>query len=245
MLATCLLCSISPYHVRVRLHIFPPQDSARCTRTKIALCSLPTKSSTVHMLALAYMAISACNFLNSSSSSSSSCLAGFFCLTVSSLASILSNSFSIFRVYVRSPFAAAGNLCISSPTGTVPVFNILLSNCSCSISANSSSSSLSSTCSPSGADVIAFAISSPRACCSRSSSLCFYQQTILKSSCPVYIVATIDEGGDGEHVHSLVNLIDVELAVDLLHSLASLLHRKKSLAVDVCGFDTVDLLLQC
>ena len=125
-----------------------------------------------------YMAISACNFLNSSSSSSSSCFAGF-CLTVRSLAIMLPTpTFSSSMVYVRSPFAAAGNLCISSPTGTVPVFNILLSNCSCSISANSSSSSLSSTCSPNGADVIAFAISSPRACCSRSSSLYIYQLSV-------------------------------------------------------------------
>lgn len=58
-----------------------------------------------------------------------------------------------------SPFAAEGNLWISSDTGTVPVFNILLSNCSCSSSANSSSSSPSSTGSPIGAPVIASAIS--------------------------------------------------------------------------------------
>ena len=59
------------------------------------------------------------------------------------------------------------------------------------------------------------------------------------------MVATIDEGGDGEHIHSLIDLIDIELAVDLLHSLASLLHSKKCLAVDIRGFDTIDLLLQC
>lgn len=77
---------------------------------------------------------------------------------------------------LRSPLAAAGNLCISSETGTVPVFNILLSNCSCSSSANSSSNSVSSIGSPIGALVMAAAISSPRACCSRSFSLQTYRQ---------------------------------------------------------------------
>ena len=62
---------------------------------------------------------------------------------------------------------------------------------------------------------------------------------------PIYIVATIDEGAGEEHIHSLIDFIDIELAVDLLHSLASLLHSKKRLAVDIRGFNTVDLLLQC
>lgn len=64
-----------------------------------------------------------------------------------------------------------GNLETSPPTGTLPLLSILSSIASCSIPSNSSSNSVSSTGSPNGAFVIAEAISSPSACCSRSSSI--------------------------------------------------------------------------
>jgi len=115
-----------------------------------------------------HMAISACSFRSSSSSSSSS-TAGALPLTEEHV----SNAWAGIKGFenVLSPFAPAANLWISSDTGTVPVFSILLSSCSCSSSASSSSNSDSSTVSPRGALVIACAISSPSACCSRSFSL--------------------------------------------------------------------------
>lgn len=48
----------------------------------------------------------------------------------------------------------------------------------------------------------------------------------------------------GGCVHGLVHLIHRKLAVDLLHSLAGLLHGGQRLAVDVGRLDSVDLLLQ-
>lgn len=94
--------------------------------------------------------------------------------------------------YLLSPFAAAGSLWISSDTGTVPVFSILLSSCSCSSSANSASKSDSSTASPIGALVIALAISSPNACCSRSFSLIWQLVTSHQIQSPgmQYIVSS-------------------------------------------------------
>lgn len=48
----------------------------------------------------------------------------------------------------------------------------------------------------------------------------------------------------GVHIHCLVHLVGRKLAVDLLHSLARLLHGCQRLAVDVCRLDRVDLLFQ-
>jgi hypothetical protein len=114
-----------------------------------------------------YMAISACSFRSSSSSASSSVCTG--ALTDDYVSHIFHRRERLQNLL--STFAAAGNLCISSDTGTVPVFSILLSSCSCSSSASSSSKADSSIGSPIGALVIALAISSPKACCSRSFSL--------------------------------------------------------------------------
>lgn len=46
------------------------------------------------------------------------------------------------------------------------------------------------------------------------------------------------------NVHCLVNFVNVELAVDLLHSLARALHSRKSLSVNVRCLNRVYLLLQ-
>lgn len=46
-----------------------------------------------------------------------------------------------------------------------------------------------------------------------------------------------------ENVHSLVDLVDREVAMNLRHGSARLLHRVQSLLVDICRFDRVDLLL--
>lgn len=50
-------------------------------------------------------------------------------------------------------------------------------------------------------------------------------------------------GNDG-NVHSLVNHLDRHALVDLLHSLAGILHCSKGLLVDIGGFDRVYLRLQ-
>jgi hypothetical protein len=148
--------------------------------------------------------------------------------------------------YLRSPFTAAGNLWISSDTGTVPVFNILSSNCSCSISANSSSSSDSSIVSPSGVFVIAFAISSPSACCSLRSSLCVRQYSVCNPiSKSKSKDNTLGEKPRGvKNVHGLIHNIDIQLPMNLLHGLPSLLHRRQRLTIDIRRLDRVDLLLQ-
>lgn len=46
------------------------------------------------------------------------------------------------------------------------------------------------------------------------------------------------------NIHCLVNLINIEFAMDLLHSLARALHSRKSLSVDIRRLDRVYLLLQ-
>ncbi len=72
----------------------------------------------------------------------------------------------------RFPFATLGNrFATASLTGTLPVASIVLSSSFCSSSASSSFNSSSSIGSPTEVLVMALAISSPRACCSRSSSL--------------------------------------------------------------------------
>lgn len=93
----------------------------------------------------------------------------------------------------RSPLDTDGSLWISSDTGTVPVLSILSSSCSCSSSASSLSKSISSTGSPIGALIIACAISSPKACCSRSLSLQL-SQYVCRNGAPkdmiTYIVSS-------------------------------------------------------
>lgn len=95
-----------------------------------------------------HIAISACSFRSSSSSSSSS--AG--------------------RA-VSLPLPTVGNLSTSPATGSVPVLSMRSSIASCSRFSNSTSRSASSMGSPMWALVMAEAISSLSACCSRSSSL--------------------------------------------------------------------------
>jgi len=80
---------------------------------------------------------------------------------------------------------------------------------------------------------MALAISSPSACCSLSSSLHNRQYH------------QIHDRARHAGVHCLVHNVDRELPMDLLHSLSSLLHRRKRLSVDIRRLDRVDLLLQC
>lgn len=51
------------------------------------------------------------------------------------------------------------------------------------------------------------------------------------------------EHADGD-VHGLIDFVYCQLAMNLFHSLACLLHGGKGLPVDVGGLDGVDLLLQ-
>lgn len=173
------------------------------------------------------MAISACSFRSSSSSSSSSAFAGALPLTDNYVSIVC---VKISRFNSLSPFETAGNLCISSDTGTVPVFSILSSSCSCSNSASSSSNSLSSIVSPIGAFVMALAISSPSACCSRSLSLpgCQYIYPYIRDS--------------HKYIHRLINLVDIEFPMYLLHGFASTLHRCKGFFIDIRRLDRVYLL---
>jgi hypothetical protein len=46
-----------------------------------------------------------------------------------------------------------------------------------------------------------------------------------------------------QHVHCLINLINVELAMNLLHSFTRTFHSSKSLSVDIRRFNRVYLLL--
>ena len=71
---------------------------------------------------------------------------------------------------VSLPFPTAGNLS-TSPATVVPVLSMRSSIASCSMPSSSSSRSASSMGSPMWALVMAEAISSLSACCSRSSSL--------------------------------------------------------------------------
>lgn len=50
------------------------------------------------------------------------------------------------------------------------------------------------------------------------------------------------EEGDNADVHSLVDLLEGKVAVDLRHRLPGLLHRVEGLLVDICRFDRVYLL---
>lgn len=103
------------------------------------------------------IAISACSF-RSSASSSSSAIAWGFPLTDKTVSKLISHP--IIKKYSLSPFAAAGIRWIASDTGTVPDLSICLSSCSCCICSNSASKSTSSIGSPRLVPVIALEISS-------------------------------------------------------------------------------------
>ena len=141
---------------------------------------------------------------------------------------------------VHSPFATAGSLS-TADTGVGPVLSILLSRASCSSSSSSASRSTSSIVSPSGAFVMALAISSPRECCSLRSSLCSVSRCIPSESTEYRKPSPLhrrgnkegrrrgERGGVGDGVHSLIHHIDIQLAMDLLHGLARALHRRQRL----------------
>ena len=127
-----------------------------------------------------HIAISACNFRNSSSSSSSWTGAFVLPLTIQHRtthqhqihpSNILFTHRKVQGGYSRSPFAAFGILVNESATGTVPVFSIFSSKFSCSSAARSASSSSSSMGSVMGMEVMALPISWVSSCCSRSCSL--------------------------------------------------------------------------
>ena len=148
--------------------------------------SRPRREERERALRTFHIAISACNFLNSSSSSSSSTGAFVFPLTVKleglkSVKIFYLHEFAdinrpglggeIWKSNSLSPFAALGALLKLSATGTVPVFSIFSSRFSCSSAARSASSSSSSMGSVMGMDVMALPISWVSSCCSRSCSL--------------------------------------------------------------------------
>lgn len=94
--------------------------------------------------------------------------------------------------------------------------------------------------SPIGLFVIALTISSLSAFCSRSSSL-IVPHSVSESRLKIHNFGTLDVENNS---HCLIHLLRCELAVNLLHSLASLLHRQQGLVIDVGGFDRIDLCLE-
>jgi hypothetical protein len=125
---------------------------------------------------------------------------------------------------------ASGSLLTVSPTGTEPVSSIWFVSCSCWSSASSSSSSSSSMALFVTPEVMASEISSPIECCSRRRSLW---------GCVSGCVWTVR----GESVHCVVDLVDREAGVDLLHGRARALHGIERLLVDVRRLYAVDLVL--
>jgi hypothetical protein len=80
--------------------------------------------------------------------------------------------------------------------------------------------------------VIALAISSPSACCSRSFSLHTESQDHPQSK-----VAEYD-------IHCVIHFINAEIAMNICHSLTRFLHGQKRLSIDVCRLDRINLLFQ-
>lgn len=152
---------------------------------------------------------------------------------------VLAGVFPIARVFMPRlpPSGAVGSLWILS-AGTLPVPSILLSNSSCCSASSSSSNSDSSKPELPIDCVIASPISSPMACCSRSSS--------LHGLVSHYIFhGTEPETDLAFNAHCLVHFVDSETAMDLLHCRAGVLHGIKSLLVNICRLDAVNLALEC
>jgi hypothetical protein len=83
--------------------------------------------------------------------------------------------------------------------------------------------------------VMASPISSPMACCSRSSSL---------HICQPAFHSLLGRRRRRSHIHSLVNLIDGEAAVYIFHCLAGILHGLQRFFVDIGRLYAVDFALQ-
>jgi len=168
---------------------------------------------------LSYIAISACNLRSSSSSSSSSTR----CV-----------------LPLTSVCGAWGNLPTVSLMGTFPVRSMSSSSFSCCSSASSSSSSSSSIPLVVTPEVMASLISSPIACCSRRSSLWWWRWVVSR-----VVLRRCGEERDSASVHDVVDLVDGQACVYLLHGRARVLHRIQCLLVDVCRLDAVDFALEC
>jgi len=137
---------------------------------------------------------------------------------------------------IRSEFATLGSLGTAGDIGTVPDSSIFLSSSSCCKASNSSSSSPSSRISLDKLLLlITVTISSLSSVCSRRSSLLLY---LSATQCTRLMRL------DGD-IHYLVDCLDRQLAMNLLHSVTCPLHRCKGFFVDVGRFDSVDLLLEC
>jgi hypothetical protein len=178
------------------------------------------------------MAISARNFSNSASSSSSSGCLDLPLTMYKSPSQWIGQTKDRLRIDSRSPFAVAGNRLSRSATGTVPVLSICSSIASCSRSSNSAVNSSSSACSPMGLFVMAVAISSASCCCSRNLSLTVQCQT-----------SSIYGKLKHCHIHHRVDLVHGEAIMHALHGTARLVHRVQRLLVDVGRFDRINLLL--
>lgn len=70
------------------------------------------------------------------------------------------------------------------------------------------------------------------------------QRVLFPKVLPVKLLVPKYLHGWGKSIHSLIHNIDIQLAMNLLHSLSSLLHRRQRLTIDIRRLDRVDLLLQ-